>query len=122
MWVDAPARRALAPITPLGHRVGITLTLARVDYRFGDGTAETGAEPGTPYDEQRAPCHTPQCPAYFGHTYRVTGRMTITATAAWTATFTVDGGNPVAIPGTLTGPQASATILVRQARGVLVPN
>jgi hypothetical protein len=48
--------------------------------------------------------------------------MTVTAQAGWVASFAVDGGPAVTIPGTVTGPVATAALQVKQARGVLVPN
>jgi hypothetical protein len=122
LWVAAPKNRTLAPITILGHRVVITLELDHVDYTFGDGATDTQPDPGKPYDDANDPCNTKLCPDYYGHIYTVTGRKTITATASWNASFTVDGGGAVTIPGTVAGPTATLSMLVRQARAVLVPN
>ena len=119
MWVDAPRRRTLPTVTILGRDVHITIRLAHVTWDFGDGRSRTTNSAGTPYDR---PCDTKMCPGYFGHVYRHTGRRQITATATWTASFTVGGGRPVAIPGTVAGPTAGADIHVKEARGVLVPN
>jgi hypothetical protein len=42
---------------------------------------------------------------------------------AWSASYSLDGQHFVPIgTGTLTGPAATTTVTVRQARGVLVPN
>jgi hypothetical protein len=122
MWVDATSPNALPAVTILGRGVRITIRLAHVNWDFGDGDHLASIGPGKRYDERRHPCDTKLCPDYFGHVYIRTGTMSISATASWTATFTVDGGQPVAIPGTVTGPTAGAAIHVKQARGVLVPN
>jgi hypothetical protein len=122
LWVAAPNTRTLAPITILGHRVVITLELDHVDYTFGDGATDTQPDPGKPYDDANDPCNTKLCPDYYGHIYTVTGKKTVTATASWNASFTVDGGGAVTIPGTVAGPTANLSMLVRQARAVLVPN
>lgn len=122
MWVDAPTRQTLPAIAMLGHRVVITIAIDHVDYAFGDGTTDQQPDGGKPYDDTGDPCRSRQCADYYGHTFLHTGRLTVTATASWTATFTVDGGNPVTIPGTIAGPTARAALHVREARAVLVPD
>lgn len=122
MWVDAPATRTLPAITILGQQVVVRLKLDHVDWNFGDGSSATSDGPGKAYDEQNDPCHGVRCPDYFGHFYRDTGRTNIAAAAYWQASFTVDGGNAVNIPGTVAGPAGRAEIVVKQARAVLVPN
>ncbi|MBE7195274.1 MAG: hypothetical protein INR66_22700 [Gordonia polyisoprenivorans] len=122
MWADAPRHQALAPVTILGKRVVVSLVLEKVDWRFGDGKSENGGPAGKPYDDKHDPCKSRQCTQYFGHVYERTGKVTVAATATWHASFTVDGGATVDIPGTIDGPQATADIAVKQARGVLVPN
>ena len=122
MWVDAPKTQNLAPLTILGQRVTVSLTLDHVTWTFGDKDGTTTTSPGKAYDKTHDPCHAAQCPHYFGHTYRTSGAETIHATAAWQARFSVAGGRAVAIPGTVAGPQAATTVTVRQARAVLVPD
>ena len=122
MWVDAPKTQPLPPLTILGQRVTVTLTLSDVTWSFGDGQTTSTNTPGKAYDTAHDPCHTATCPGYFGHTYRTSGTDTIRATAAWTARFAVDGGNAATIPGTVAGPTATTTVAVKQARSVLVPN
>ncbi|MBE7189754.1 MAG: hypothetical protein INR67_15805 [Jatrophihabitans endophyticus] len=122
MWVDAGDRQTLAPVEILGRRVVITLKLDHVDWRFGDGRSDRTGDAGRRYREHADPCTTRECPDYFGHTYQRPGRVHVNATASWTARFTVDGGAPVTIPGTVAGPTAQAGITIKQARGVLVPN
>jgi hypothetical protein len=122
MWVDAPATRTLPAITILGQQVVVRLKLDHVAWNFGDGDSATSRGPGKAYDEQRDPCQSARCPDYFGHVYRDTGRVNIAATAYWQASFTVDGGPTVNIPGTVAGPAGHADLAVKQARAVLVPN
>ncbi len=122
MWVNAPGQRALAPLTILGRRVIVTLRIDRVDWDFGDGQTDTATTPGKPYDAKNDPCKAVDCPDYYGHTYVDPGAMTVTATASWVASFTVDGARPQTIPGTVFGPSARTALQVRQARGVLVPD
>jgi hypothetical protein len=112
----------LAPVRLLGRRVVVSLTLDHVDWGFGDGGSVHAGSAGRAYDAKADPCRAVQCPHYFGHTYRVTGPVTVSATAFWRAGFTVDGGAVIAIPGTVAGPIARAALRVREARAVLVPN
>ena len=122
VWVNAPRQRTLGPLTILGRRVDVTLTLDHVRYDFGDGSSAARPGPGTAYDRRTDPCRTALCPGYDGHVYRRPGPLTVTATVAWRARFAVDGGDPVPVPGTVSGPAAQADLLVREARGVLVPD
>jgi hypothetical protein len=122
MWLDARPQNQLAPVTILGQRVVITLGLDRVDWTFGDGRADAGTTPGTPYDARNDPCTTKQCGDYYGHTYTTTGTMIVTALASWRVTFRVGNGPVARIPGTVTGPASQATVQVIEARSVLVPN
>ena len=120
MWADAPHQQNLAPVTILGQRVVISLTLDHVAWSFGDGASATSG-PGRAYSDSD-PCRARTCPQYFGHVYDVTGSRTVSATAYWQASFTVDGGASQDVPGAVPGPAASADVAVKQARGVLVPN
>jgi len=122
MWVGAPETRTLAPVTILGQRVTIAITLDHVAWDYGDGDADTTTDPGKAYDSAGDPCATPMCADYFGHVYARTGAMTVAATVSWTATFRVGNGPVVPIPGTIDGPAGQSTVRVLQARGVLVPD
>lgn len=121
LWVDAPPRQTLPQVTLLGQRVVITLELDGVNWRFGDGETAKGAPAGKAYDARNDPCKSKQCEHYYGHTYRRTGKVTISATASWRATFSVDGGAAQSA-GIVSGPTGSTTLNIKQARGVLVPN
>lgn len=121
-WVATPARRTLGPVSVLGRSVQVQLSFDHVDYDFGDGARLTRPRPGRAYDHALDPCLTAQCPGYDGHVYRATGTHTVRATVAWRASFRVEGGPELAIPGTVSGPPAAAALSVRQARGVLVPD
>jgi hypothetical protein len=122
MWVNTAAARMLPSVVLVGQPVSIHIAIDHVVWAFGDGRTDTGDGPGKPYDPQGDPCPTKQCPGYFGHAYTTTGQMTITATVSWRATFRVGGGAFTPIPGTIAGPSATAPILVREARSVLVPD
>jgi hypothetical protein len=122
MWADAPRNQTLPAVSILGRSVSIRLTLAGVSWDFGDGELDSSGPAGRPYDNTADPCRSRQCPQYFGHTYRHTGKVRVRATASWTASFTVDGGAPVDIPGAVTGPQSDEPLVIKQARAVLVPN
>jgi hypothetical protein len=120
MWVATARQRTLPTVTILGRPVHVQIRVDHVTWNYGDGHTSTSNGPGRPYDAQRHPCTTAQCPDYAGHTYTSTGRLTITATVTWQATFQVAGGPATPIPGTLDGPPNTATLLVREARSVLV--
>ncbi len=122
MWVDAPRRQTLRPVTILGQRVLVRLTIDHVRWNFGDNVGRASHGAGKPYSQSSDPCHAAQCPGYYGHTYRASGTRRITATASWRASFTVDGGQATDIPGTIPGPAATTNIIVKQARAVLTPN
>lgn len=121
LWADAPPRQTLPSVTLLGQRVVITLELNSISWRFGDGQTDGAAPAGKAYDARNDPCKSRQCDQYYGHTYRRTGEVTISATANWRATFKVDGG-AAQNAGDVPGPSAATNLIVKQARGVLVPN
>ena len=109
-------------MTILGQRVSIRIVLDHVAWQFGDGGSDGDGPAGKAYDDKRDPCHEKNCADYYGHTYTRTGTVTVSARASWHASFTVGGGAPVDIPGTVDGPASTARIVIKQARGVLVDN
>jgi hypothetical protein len=121
LWVDTPVDRSLGTVQLLGQAVTVEIHLDRVSWTFGDGSSESSATPGKPY-RRSEPCSTAQCPGYYGHVYRTTGSRRITATTTWTGRYRVGTGGWLAIPGSVTGPATSTQVIVREARGVLVPN
>ena len=120
-WVDTTPTRQLGPLTLLAHQVTITITVKTVNWNFGDDTTDTSTGPGRPFTPADH-CGENQCPDWFGHTYTETGPVTTTADVTWNATYTVDGGPPQPIIGTVTGPRTTMKITVKQARAVLVPS
>src|SRR5439155_23920994 len=92
MWVDASRQQDLPPLTIFGKLVTVHTGLTAVRCDFGDGDTDDADSPGKPYDNTNDPCAKKLCPDYYGHTYTTTGSMTITATAAYHATFRVAGG------------------------------
>ena len=70
-----------------GFAVDITATASSFTWRTGDGTELTTTDPGAPY-----PAHT------ISHDY-ASGTWTASLTTTWTATFSVDGGLTVPVPG-----------------------
>ena len=122
MWAAAPEDQNLPAVTILGRRVQISLSFDHVNWTFGDGSSDGSGPAGKPYDAQGDPCRTRECADYFGHVYRTTGSKTVTATASWHISYTVDGGAVQDIAAPVDGPSSTADIVVKQARGVLVPN
>jgi hypothetical protein len=122
LWAATDAERSLGAVSMFGRQVRLRIAFERARWSFGDGTADTRPEPGKPYDEANNPCRTPQCPDYYGHTYRQAGRMTITLAVDWRAQFSLGGGAWIDIDGAITGPAERHTIDVEQTRAILVPN
>jgi hypothetical protein len=120
-WVDTAKTRDLGTAVLAGHQVAITATVSTVGWDFGDGATDSSNGPGRPFTKD-SHCGQKQCPDWFGHTYTKTGKVTVTARVRWSATYSVDGGPAQPISGTVTGPPATMSILVKQARAVLVPN
>jgi hypothetical protein len=118
-WVDTSAQRWLGSVLLVGRHVDLQASLDSVAWDFGDGHDDVSTGPGTPYSTAR-PCGTPQCPGYYGHTYRTTGAMTVRATVTWSGRYRVDGGAWQAIAGTVRGAPATLQLTVKQSRGVLV--
>lgn len=109
-----------------GHTFTIALHLANSTWQWGDGTSSTYAGPeqspvGMPYTDA-VPCETVQrCDHYISHTYLAPGVHTITATAHWTGTFTLDGSTvKVPIPGDIFRVATPRTITVFEAHSELV--
>jgi hypothetical protein len=121
LWARTPVEQSLGTVALLGHRVALRVQVAQVEWDFGDGQSDTTSVPEPSY-RPADHCRTVTCPGYWGHIYRSTGPMTITAIVTWSGRYRVDGGGWLDIPGTVTGATASAALTVRQARGVLVPD
>jgi hypothetical protein len=121
LWIDTAADRTLGTVTLLGHHVGLRAHIDTVDWNFGDRQTDHTTDPGRAYT-RADPCRTPQCPSYYGHTFRHTGRYTITATLIWTGRYQLDGGAWQTITQPVTAPSTAHPITVKQARGVLIPN
>jgi hypothetical protein len=124
-WVNSGQDRDLGPATLLGHRVGLRIHARTSTWTFGDGSGDSAAGLGRPYEAADG-CAAAQCEGYFGHTYVGTGAVVVTATVTWAGEFSVDGGpwrgigNPVTGANTVDGPAATRPMTVVQARGVLV--
>jgi hypothetical protein len=123
VWPATEAERSLGTVTVVGRQVGLRIAFDHANWDFGDGVTDTTSSPGKAYTDSD-PCHTAQCADYYGHTYTDTGERTITLTVAWHAEFSLDGGRTWAAvdQAPLTGPQATHTLTVEQARGILVNN
>jgi hypothetical protein len=121
LWAGTGPDRSLPSVTILGRAVQLRIHFDRADWDFGDGSTDTTADPGKPYDSHGDPCRTAQCLDYYGHTYAQTGVMTITLTVTWHAQYRL-GATWTDIAGTITGPTSRRVLTVKQARGILVPN
>lgn len=85
--------------------------------RQGYGRRSTSSQR---YDQSANPCHTLQCPDYFGHTYTQPGTYTITTTITWTVDYTLNNRDWASL-GPLNGPTARHTTHIRSAHTQLVP-
>lgn len=121
LWAATNPDRELPTVTILGRAVSLRIHFDHADWDFGDGTADTTADPGKAYDSRGDPCRTAQCPDYYGHTYTRTGVMTIALTVTWHAQYRL-GTTWTDIAGTITGPTSRRALTVKQARGILIPN
>ena len=113
----------IPPFTLAGHSFAIRLHLAETDWDWGDGSTSsyTNKPAGQPYRTD-IPCRSrTDCPDYIAHTYQQPGGYTISGTAHWTATYTLDG-NPLVtpIPGQLTTTSTPRSITIHQAHAELV--
>jgi hypothetical protein len=90
-----------------GFTVTIAATASGFTWHTGDGADVTSTDPGAPYPNQTVT-----------HDYR-SGTYTAYLTTTWSATFSVNGGASVPVPGTTTTDGAPVTFAVLQAHAVL---
>jgi hypothetical protein len=90
-----------------GFTVDITAHATGFTWHTGDGTHLTTTTPGAPYPNQT-----------ITHDY-ASGSYTASLTTTWTATFRIDGGTTVPVPGSTTTDGPPVTFAVLQARPVL---
>jgi hypothetical protein len=122
LWAATTSVRDLGTAAVVGIPVHLRISLDHADWNFGDGHTDRPTTPGKPYDSADDPCHTAQCPHYYGHTYAHTGAMIITLAVTWRARFSLDGTNWTDIADDIAGPTDRHPIRVLEARGVLIPN
>jgi len=120
-WVDTARSVDLGSAGLAGHQVSMTASVESVAWDFGDGARGSSAGPGRPFTKD-SHCGQKQCPGWFGHTYTATGSVVVTARVSWSASYRVDGGSAQVISGTVVGSPATMSVVVKQARAVLVPN
>lgn len=90
-----------------GFHVTIDATASGFTWHTGDGTDLASTGPGAPYPHQTVT-----------HEYRA-GTYTASLTTTWSATYTVNGGAALAVPGTTTTDGPPVTFTVLQAKAVL---
>lgn len=129
-WLTPTPGTESAAASAGGERVTVTAKESSVDWSFGDNTTLDGG-PGVPYDPDATPAgavthdYATRClPGDQGHDPYVLASCgpngyTITATVAWTITYTATG--VIARSGALTSrtTSASMTYPVTEARGFL---
>jgi hypothetical protein len=121
LWADTGTDRRLPTVTIVGQQVELRISFDHANWTFGDGASDTTASPGRPYDAHSDPCETAQCSDYYGHTYTSTGRVTVTLTVTWQAQYHLAGQGWTDVGAApLAGPSGTQSLIIRQARGVLV--
>jgi hypothetical protein len=105
-YTDGPVTQTFH-LTIRGFQVQIVAGATAFTWHTGDGADLTSTDPGAPY-----PDHT------ISYDYR-SGTYTAYVTVTWAATFSVNGGASVAVPGTTTTDGPPVTFTVLQARPVL---
>jgi hypothetical protein len=90
-----------------GFTVDIVAGATGFTWHTDDGSDVTSTGPGAPYPNQTVT-----------HDYR-SGTYTAYLTTTWGATFSINGGASVAVPGTTTTDGPPVTFAVRQAHVVL---
>jgi hypothetical protein len=105
-YTDGPTTQTFT-LDIRGFTVDIVAGATSFTWHTGDGTDLTSADPGAPYPHQTVT-----------HDY-ASGTYTAYLTTTWGATFSVDGGASVAVPGTTTTDGPPVTFDVLQARTVL---
>lgn len=121
LWADTGRDRSLGRVTVVGQPVWLRLAFDHAEWDFGDGTTATSDTPGKAYDPDGDPCRTVSCAGYFGHVYSGAGPVTVGLRVGWRASYSLDGSSFQPVDDApLTGPLSTESLLVRQARGVLV--
>lgn len=106
---DTPSTVVVPVGSLLGYDVTITATATSYVWSWGDGTSTTTAGPGAPYPSRDVT-----------HVYRAPGRYAVSVTVTYQGSYTVDGGPPQPIAGTVTVAGPPSGIRVREARAELV--
>lgn len=123
LWADTGTKRPLNAAKVLGQQVRLRIGFEHADWDFGDGKHDSTTDPGKIYDAKHDPCNTKQCEHYYGHTYLHTGTVTVTLAVTWSAQFSLNGGiSWTDIDGPITGPTSKHVLILKQARGVLIPD
>ena len=105
-FTDSPTTQSFT-VDIRGFDVDIDATASGYAWDTGDGTVLTTAVPGAPYPDQT-----------ITHDYS-SGTYTATLTTTWSATYSVDGGVRLDVPGTTTTEGLPVTFTVVQAHTVL---
>lgn len=95
MWADDPGRLDYGPATISAGGVSLTAKVTKVVWSMGDGTSVT-CQKGSVWTRAAGGGKSPTC----GHTYAKQGRLRVTATSYWVATWTGYGQSGT-IPFTL---------------------
>lgn len=89
--------------------IAVTATPLRWAWSFEPGVTQTVGKPGGGYPNKDVT-----------YTYRTTGPRSVTVTAAWGATYRIDGGAQQTVDTTVVLTSAPITVPVYEARSELV--
>jgi hypothetical protein len=123
-WADTTPSIDLGSVTLLAQQFTLRADFTRAVWNFGDHTpAVATTHPGKAYIPGTCD-YQPQCPDYFGHTYRTKGTVTVTLTVTWTIRYTTSTSADTwtTLPTPLTTPPATAAINIISNHAILIPN
>ena len=96
-------------MTLLGQRVDLHIVPSAFGWRFGDGESLATAEPGSPYPDLDVT-----------HRYLAKGKVAPSVDTTYEATYRVNGGGWLDVPGSVTIPGAPIDLQVLTATPTLV--
>ncbi len=103
------AKSEYTKLTLLGNHVILRITPTHFEWKFGDNTELSTADPGKPYPEQTVT-----------HKYRSTGDVHVLVEVTYSGRYSVNGGPFQQIDGTVTRQSPLARLHVYEARAELV--
>jgi hypothetical protein len=101
----------------LGGQAQVRFTPGRFNWNYGDGTKRTSADGGATWAQLKVPEFSPTSTS---HVFQHTGTFSVSATVTYTAEYRFAGQPWQAISGSLQTPAQAFTVVVGDAKTVLV--